>query len=75
MAMKLASYAFIRGTGKYDWDIWLNGDIWQLEPGEDFTCKPNGLKQQCYGKASKRGLKVRVAVEDDGAVVVQAYKP
>lgn len=63
MAVKLDTYAFEnrRNGHKYDWDSWLDGDIWQLTKEEDFPdTTSRNLRTQALlslrGGVSKLGL-------------------
>lgn len=78
MAVKLDTYAFEnrRNGYKYDWDSWLDGDIWQLTKEEDFPdTTPKNLRIQSITVAKRRGLKVRTSIVSDTILVIQAYKP
>ena len=75
MAETVASFEFLgRGFkgGKYPWDEWLNGEIWKLKVGEDFTIDARMLQAQAYIAASKRRKKVRTRRETE-FVYLQAY--
>lgn len=75
MAKRLASYAFQSNRrSAYDWNVLLDRSIWVLYPGEDFTCTSKSLAAQASGAAFKRGLRVHTSIQDDGSVVIQAYK-
>lgn len=68
---------------KYPWNDWLNGQVWELIPGEDFHVSPSGLRSAMARQAKLRGLKVRTRLVGDptiaestaGCLVVQAYTP
>lgn len=57
-----------------DWDQVLDGSIWHLEEGVDFTSKPASVRASAQQAAKQRGLKAKVDVLDD-AVVIQAIEP
>lgn len=61
-----------RGT-KYDWAKLLDGGIYQLEEGKDFTCKPATFAMIARKHAKLAGLAVRVQ-QVDGGLVIQADK-
>ena len=44
----------------YPWDEWLDGDIWQLEQGEDFETHPLMMERIIRTRATARGAKVRL---------------
>ena len=58
----------------YDWDTLLNGSIYELEAGQDFTGKQASMNVLIHTNAKKRGLKVRTGKNGDN-IVLQAYKP
>jgi hypothetical protein len=54
-------------TRRYPWDEWLNGDIWQLVPGEDFEAKTPTLVATARLQAKRLGGTVRTrSVSDQG---------
>ena len=74
MAETLESFDF-NGSGRrstYPWDKWLDGQIWQLKIGEDFTCKVGSFQKAAGTQARKRGLRLRTAVSGDH-IILQAF--
>jgi hypothetical protein len=63
-----------KGSGKYPWNEWLDGDTWELVHGEDFQPDIPYFAQMCYGAATKRGMKCRTKREGD-TLTIQAYIP
>lgn len=68
------------GAGRkaiYPYDEWLDGKIRQLEPGIDYTAKPQSLVALIRQTAEARGLKLRsrfvVENKEITGVVVQAF--
>lgn len=59
---------------KYPWKDWLDGQIWELVPGEDFHVSPSGFRSAMARQARLAGLKARTRLVD-GVLVVQAYEP
>ena len=58
---------------KYDWNEWLDGQVWELVAGTDFTVPVRSMAAQVYQAAVRRGIAVRVSLLDGGARVrVQA---
>jgi hypothetical protein len=57
----------------YDWDAWLDGKVWALEPGVDFpaTTKLQSVRGAAYMAARRRGIKVTIGNTEDG-VWIQA---
>lgn len=84
MAQKLKAWPedqLVKPTGRtpiYDWDSWLNGDIWKLTEGKDFKCKPDSFRSRVLGEVKRRGLTARTAViAGSGPVemVIQVVQP
>lgn len=44
---------------RYPWDAWLNGKVWLLTEGEDYSNEQT-LRSAAQQAAARRGLKVRV---------------
>lgn len=59
--------------GSHDWDKLLDGQIYQIEPGKDFTCKPTTFLTLARKQASARGMRLRTASVTDG-LVIQAIR-
>lgn len=59
---------------RYPWDTWMDGHIWQLTAGEDFTCKPGSFAIQARRAARERGMRLRIRSLPD-MVLLKAYKP
>lgn len=57
--------------GTYAWDKWLNGEVWVLVQGEDFTGTLAGMRSGAYSAAHRRGLGLSTAIQD-GNLIVQA---
>tara|TARA_R100000329_G_scaffold27716_1_gene25802 strand:- start:254 stop:517 length:264 start_codon:yes stop_codon:yes gene_type:complete len=76
MATQLENFAFL-GAGrkrKYDWDLWLDGNIWELKRPVDFQSNANAMRNGAKQAGRSRGLKVRTTVVDDDTLVIQAYE-
>lgn len=63
--------------GKYPWDEWLDGQVRELERGEngDFDCTPDSFRNTFYTAANERGLKAKTKELPNGNVRVVALKP
>lgn len=72
MAKVLKEYKFAR-HGSYHWDEWLDGRIYRLIAGEDFTATPYSFRTHGYKLAKQKGLALRCHIED-GNIVLQATK-
>jgi hypothetical protein len=55
-------------NSKYPWVTWLDGEIWELVPGEDFDGKPTNFRSAAIAQARRRGgrVKTRRLKRDDG---------
>lgn len=77
MAERIETYQWKMGGGggsKYPWDEWADGTIWRLTKEEDFPyANAKSLRVRLYKVANERGMKVRSAIEDGGALVFQFY--
>lgn len=50
---------------KYPWAEWLDGDVWDLEPGKDFHIKTQSMRTMATAEGKRRGFKIRSAVDPD----------
>ena len=74
MARTLETFPSVRGETRYPWDEWLDGRVWELVAGEDFTAKSTTLKANAQLQAKKRNGRVRtrqLAHGDRQTVVLQ----
>jgi hypothetical protein len=60
----------------YPWDLWFDGDLWELTWGEDFETHPLMMERIVRTRATGRGAKVRmrhVSMNGDpwGKIVLQ----
>lgn len=49
-----------QGFVRYPWDMWTNGQVYNIIRGEDFRCAFSSMKQQLYSRALDIGKKVTV---------------
>lgn len=63
----------LNGRSIYPWQRWMDGRIWELRQGKDFTPKPMNFSQQVYMKAKQLKVKAHTAVRGN-RVYVQAVK-
>ena len=63
-------------SGRYasQWLQWLDGNIWELVPGQDFTCSVRAFKAHCYYIARTYGTRIRTKVQD-GLFYLQVNPP
>lgn len=75
MAKALKNYEFPPSRRrKYPWDTWMDGQVWQLNRGDDFVVGFDQMRKNVYNAAWSRGLHVRTRREKDG-LIVQAFNP
>lgn len=60
--------------GKYNWNLWLDGRIWELKRPDDFQCSARIMRTGAFQAGNKRNLKVRTTIVDDDTLVIQSYK-
>jgi hypothetical protein len=70
MAEILEEFNFDAYRSKRPWHEWLDGRVWKLKEGEDYTCTPASLTVQARLAAKKMGVKVRYHLLE-GYVIVQ----
>lgn len=74
MAEVLDSFDFI-GRGrrqKYPWSDWLNGKIWKLTQGHDFSVSPGHMRNSVFTAARANGKRVHTRVDGD-CLYIQTY--
>jgi len=72
MPQQLEEYDFNQGgTSRYDWDALLDGNIYKMVSGEDFSVKPTSLITSAKKAAAKRNKTLKVRT-DGTDVVLQA---
>lgn len=52
-------------VAKYPWSEWLDGQVWELTAGEDFTVSPKDLRAMAYAKGQRLGLPVTTRLSKD----------
>lgn len=61
-------------SARYPWDEILNGEVWELTEGEDFTSRPSTLISNARLQAKRRNGNVRTRLfqeEETASVVLQ----
>jgi hypothetical protein len=67
VANKIEQFPDAPPQNVYPWDEWLDGDVWELVPGEDFKGKPATFRASAVAQAARRDGKVRTQrIERDG---------
>ena len=74
MAEILENYEFIGpGSGKYPWDLWLDGQVWKLVRGTDYQCASASMRAAAFLAGRTRNKNVRTNMIMDGnGLVIQA---
>jgi hypothetical protein len=72
----LKKFEFKPATGvqsKYNWDKFLDGNIYQFEEGEgkDYTCNTQAFRNMAVRTGAKRGLHVNTQAVEGGCVIQQ----
>jgi hypothetical protein len=57
---------------KYDWVKLLNGRIWRLTKGKDFSCSVESFAHHFRRRAQAAGLRANVVTESDVNLAVRA---
>jgi hypothetical protein len=73
MAKRLDTFPTPAGA-RYPWEEWLDGSVWELRQGQDFTAKLPTFRANAQTQAKKRGGVIRsrrVEVDGGEAVVIQ----
>jgi hypothetical protein len=78
VARKLKSFPGRRATSRaYPWEQWLDGSVWLLRSGEDYSITTDSMRAAVSRAAKQAGKRARTSVveDDDGteALAVQAY--
>jgi hypothetical protein len=76
MANTLDEFVFsdVGRKRKYNWNLWLDGRIWELKRPDDFQCSAKVMRTGAFQAGNKRNLKVRTTIVDDDTLVIQSYK-
>lgn len=53
-------------SGRYPWEEWLDGSVWELILGEDILGKPSSFRSAAITQAKRKGGKVRTVVKRAG---------
>jgi hypothetical protein len=66
MARVIDNFPATATQSRYPWDEWLDGRVWELVAGEDFTSKPETFRQNAAIQAQRRGGKSKTRMVEDG---------
>lgn len=62
------------GRRSYPWTEWLDGSIWFLEAGRDYTCSTTAMRSQVGMRCNAAGLEYRTHRAADGSgLYVQTF--
>ena len=61
----------LKSGGKYPWEQWFDGSIWELTAGDDFMCHCGTLASSAKAAAETRGVKVQV-IQCGDKIYIQA---
>ena len=59
----------------YPWEDWLDGGVWMLKPGEDFTIPAKSLRNMAFQAGYRRSVNITTRIAEDGTVYIQATGP
>jgi hypothetical protein len=57
----------------YPWDEWLDGTVWRLQVGDDFSAKPPSMASMARARAAAKGKRCRVSIREDH-IIIQAVE-
>lgn len=59
---------------EYPWDVWLDGRIWSIEEGTDFTCTVSSMVKLIRVAAAARGLGISVFRKNATTLIIKPRK-
>jgi hypothetical protein len=62
--------AWDRGMYKYPWSTWLDGQLWELTPGVDFTVPVVNFQAMAHRYANNYDMRIRTK-QRDGKLLLQ----
>jgi hypothetical protein len=59
-------------TRRYPWEVWLNGEVWELSAEDDFTAKTKTIVAAARARAKRMGgrARTRLLQKDSGSELV-----
>ena len=66
MAQRLDSFPTSNGASRYPWSEWLDGNPWELRPGDDFAARMSTFRAMAKRQAERRGGRIRTKTLTDG---------
>jgi hypothetical protein len=61
----------VKQPDKYPWDEWLDGSIYELTKGTDYSIKTVSIRSNAQAKAKERGGRLRYAMPSPDVLVIQ----
>ena len=55
---------------RYDWNRWFKRKSFTLRKGKHYQCMPHSMAVQVRNAAARRGLVVRVFIDEEGTLTV-----
>lgn len=77
MAKRLKEFPGGPTRGRYPWEEWLDGSVWQLRKDEDYSISTASMRAAASraAKAAGKRLQSRITKDDDGeGLVIQAHE-
>jgi hypothetical protein len=65
MATPIPTFPPRAKSTRYPWSLWLNGAIWQLRQGIDFTVTPKSFQSAAFARAKAMGKKLQTTISGD----------
>ena len=75
MPKKLKKFEFTRGSANYDWEKWLDGNVWKLEIEKDFNASVKIFRAAFSSQCSRHNLVGRTQIVEDGKYLVIQARP
>lgn len=72
MAEILDQFPFRSQRSSQPWDQWLDGRIWKLTAGVDFTGALSTFRTRLFTIGKNRGLSVQTKIVSPNEIVIQA---
>jgi len=65
MAKKVKGFPTLQRGSRYPWGEWLDGSVWMLTQGEDFSGTAEHFRAHVYSAAKVRGLAAKTSRTGD----------
>ncbi len=64
-----------QNASRFPWDTWLNGKVWELKHGEDYTTKTKSFRTNAQQVARKRRGRLQSVLLPDGDGLIIQFVP